>query len=122
MPGGAKRRSLAERWRRWFASAEENEAADRAERTRESGAQPIGEARARAAVILQGIVKSMVNDPENGWLTAELADGTGTIRLVWMGWKQLRSVSPGTHLLVRGRITQQEGELVIFNPSFVVLP
>ncbi|GAB3821556.1 hypothetical protein GCM10028820_30230 [Tessaracoccus terricola] len=118
---GSPRRSLGARIRRLFATAEELEAADQQERARESGAQQISEASPRSVVRLRGTVSSMTTQPDSGWLEAELSDGSGSVKLVWMGHRRLECVLPGTELLVAGRLARDEDGNVIYNPDFEVL-
>lgn len=116
------RRSLGSRIRRLFSTAEELEAADQQERARESGAQRISEAAPRSVVKFRGTVSVMTTQPGSGWLEAELNDGSGTVRLVWMGHRRLECVLPGTEMLVSGRLANDANGNVIYNPDFEVVP
>lgn len=116
----APRRSLGDRIRRLFSSAEQLEAEDLEARARDCGALPIAEAAPRTKVTFRGTVSS-VTSSDTGWLEAELTDGTGSVKLVWMGRKRLECVLPGRHLLVSGRLASDEGDSVIYNPEFEVV-
>lgn len=115
------RRSLGSRIRRIFSTAEELEAEDQQERARESGAQQISEAVPRSMVKLRGTISSMTTQPESGWLEAELSDGSGTVRLVWMGHRRLDCITPGTEMVVAGRLAREADGNVVYNPDFEVL-
>lgn len=118
---GTRRRRLGERLRRFFSTPEELEAADLEERARGSGARPISESNVRDSVRLRGTITSMTAVAESGWLEAELSDGTGIVKLVWMGRRRIDCIMPGTHLLVTGRLARSGEELVIYNPDFEVV-
>lgn len=115
------RRSIGSRIRRIFSTAEELEAEDQQERARESGAQQISESAPRSVVKFRGTISALTTQPESGWLEAELNDGSGTVRLVWMGHRRLDCVLPGTEMLVSGRLAQDESGNVIYNPDFEVV-
>lgn len=115
------RRSIGSRIRRLFSTVEELEAEDLQERARESGAQQISEAVPRSVVRLRGTVSAMTKQPESGWLEAELSDGSGTVRLVWMGHRTLACVLPGTEMLVSGRLARDDDGNVIYNPDFEIV-
>lgn len=115
-----KRRSLGDRLRRFLSSAEQLEAEDLAEQAKAAGAIPLSECQIRQKVTLRGTVASVTTSPQS-WLEADLNDGTGTVSLIWMGRRRIECIMPGRHLLVTGRLTEEEGRLVIFNPEFEVL-
>ncbi|NHB83676.1 OB-fold nucleic acid binding domain-containing protein [Tessaracoccus sp. HDW20] len=81
MSGG----SFAGKLRRFFASHEELEAEDLRQQSVISGAVTLATAQPRSRVTLRGTITSITSDARNGWLEAEVTDGTGTVRLVWMG-------------------------------------
>lgn len=113
--------SFGTRLRRLFSTAEELEAEDLEERARESGAERIAEAHDRARVKFRGTVTSITTGVESGWLEAILSDGSGTVKLVWMGHRRLECVLPGTDLFVTGRLTSEDDVRVIYNPEFEVV-
>ena len=114
------RRGLRERLRRFMSSAEQLEAADLEQQARACGAIPISEAEPRAKVVLRGTISS-VTTTDAGWLEVELNDGTGTVRLVWMGQRRLECILPGRHLKVTGRLSEEDDKPVIYNPEFEVV-
>lgn len=115
-----KRRSLGERFRRFLSTAEQLEAEDLADQARKAGAIPLNECQTRQKVTLRGTVTS-VTASNTSWLEADLNDGTGTVSLIWMGRRRIECILPGRHLLVTGRLTEEDGRRVIFNPEFEVL-
>lgn len=115
-----KRKSLGNRLRRFLSSAEQLEAEDLADQAREAGAVPLSECQTRQKVTLRGTVTS-VTASNTSWLEADLNDGTGSVSLIWMGRRRIECIMPGRHLLVTGRLTEEDGRRVIFNPEFEVL-
>ncbi len=49
---------------------------------------------------------------------AELYDGSGQVRLVWLGRRQILGITPGRALVATGRITCNETNPTIFNPRY----
>ena len=115
-----KRRSLGQRIRRFLSSPEQLEAENRADLAKEAGAIPLNECHIRQKVTVRGIVAS-VTTSSTSWLEADLNDGTGTVSLIWMGRRRIECIVPGRHLLATGRLTEEDGRRVIFNPEFEVL-
>ena len=112
--------SLGNRLRRFLSTAEQLEAEDLADQAREAGAVPLSECQMRQKVTLRGTVTS-VTASNSSWLEADLNDGTGSVSLIWMGRRRLECVIPGRHLIVTGRLSEEEGRRVIFNPEFEVV-
>lgn len=119
--GTGPRRTLGKRLRRLFYTPEELEAEDLEELSRHSGAVAIAQAGLRKHVRVRGTVTSVTNVAESGWLEASVTDGTGSVTLVWMGRRRLDCVLPGTHLLVTGRLSDENGRKTIYNPDFEVV-
>jgi hypothetical protein len=51
-------------------------------------------------------------------LVAELDDGSGRIRLVWMGQRRIAGIEPGRPLTVEGVLGLHRGRETIFNPRY----
>ncbi len=116
------KRPLGERLRRFFLSHEELEATELLEQSADAGAQPLASCAQRSRVTLRGTVTSVTSDADHGWLEADVSDGSGTVRLVWMGRDHLDCMLPGLSVLVRGRLAEEGGRCVIYNPDFEILP
>jgi RecG-like helicase len=86
----------------------------------DSGATPIGETQARQAVTLRGAIAAVTLSPRrtSRWLEADLNDGTGVLRLIWMGRRGIAGITPGRRLVVHGRIAMEAGRKVIYNPVY----
>ncbi len=113
--------SLGSRLRRFFASHEELEAEELREQSVDCGAETLSSARPRSRVTLRGTITSLTSDAKNGWLEAEVTDGTGTVRLVWMGRDHIQCLIPGRHVRIVGRLASEDGKPVIYNPEFELL-
>ena len=113
--------SLSERLRKLFLSHEELEAEELRDQSVGCGAQTLSAAVPRSRVTLRGTITSLTSDAKNGWLEAEMSDGTGTVRLVWMGRDRIACLLPGKHVRIEGRLALEEGRPVIYNPEFELL-
>lgn len=118
MPASA----VGDKLRRFFLSHEELEAEDLRDQATQAGAQMLAECQHQARVTLRGTVTSVTSDAKNGWLEAEVNDGSGTVRLIWMGRDRIACLLPGRTLRVHGRLAEQDGAPVIYNPEFEVIP
>ncbi|MHA6509412.1 OB-fold nucleic acid binding domain-containing protein [Tessaracoccus sp. Y1736] len=114
--------SVADRLRRYFLSHEELEARELLEQAEDSGAQPLTSCQMRSRVVLQGTITAVTSDAQHGWLEAEVSDGSGTVKLVWMGRSRLECLLPGKHIRVDGRLAQADGVCVMYNPDFEIVP
>lgn len=76
----------------------------------------------RRKVRLSGYISSLVVLPRNAApsVEAELADGTGTIALVWLGRDQLPGIEPGTRVEVSGFAARRGGQRVMYNPRYEI--
>lgn len=107
--------------RKIFASAEEVAAGEeRIVAQRHVGGELIENAVDRSHVILNGIIRSVVFNPEleQVRLEAELYDGSGAIALVWLGRRKIAGVVPGARMSVSGLVTILNGRPIMYNPRY----
>ncbi|HET7326649.1 MAG TPA: OB-fold nucleic acid binding domain-containing protein [Nocardioidaceae bacterium] len=80
----------------------------------------IADAVDRDRVVLAGTLRHVTLRPRSGSpaLEAELYDGSGCVTLVWLGRRRIVGVSPGTSLLVQGRVSLHDGDAVMYNPRY----
>lgn len=111
-------------WQRLTSSAAELDALELRAESEEFGAAVIEEVGQGQIQTLKGTIQSMVFRPEIRvpMLEANLFDGSGTIRLVWMGRRKIRGINPGTKMTVTGRLLHHDGQLTMFNPNYAILP
>ncbi|GAB3299423.1 DNA-binding protein [Epidermidibacterium keratini] len=71
-------------------------------------------------VVVSGRLRSVLYTPSERApaLTAELFDGSGSLRLVWLGQRRIPGIEPGRSITVRGRIAKREGEPAVYNPWY----
>ena len=57
------------------------------------------------------------------WLEASVADGTGTLVVLWTGRRRIAGVRPGTRLVVSGRAapSSRTGRPTLYNPVYTLL-
>jgi hypothetical protein len=102
----------------------------RAENLREwvgtiEGATKIAELEARKRYKVAGVVQNIRIDPRpgRGSIEATIIDGTGDMVIKWLGRHELSGIRLGTGLIVDGIVgTDQDEELVILNPEYVLVP
>jgi amino acid transporter len=78
----------------------------------------------REMVALAGTLREVTLRPRGTSLTmeADLWDGTGRVKLVWLGRRDIPGIEPGRRIVVRGRLATVKGERAIFNPSYDLQP
>lgn len=113
--------SLGQRLRAFFVPQEELEARELREQATDSGAQSLASCAERSRVTLRGTIVSVTSDADNGWLEAELNDGSGTVRLIWMGRSHIACLLPGRALRVSGRLSSADHRPAIYNPDYELL-
>ncbi len=110
--------------RSWARSRDEVEADELRREAEEHRSQPISSCQAGEVVAVSGTVRSLSLRPR-GDLPAfeiELYDGSGTIKVIWIGRRQIRGIEAGRRLLVRGRLTCVTGGPTIYNPRYELKP
>jgi RecG-like helicase len=75
-------------------------------------------------VTIAGTVRSITFRPrtELPSLEIDLYDGTGCIRVIWLGRRRILGISAGRRLVVTGRLNQVAGEPVVYNPRYELKP
>lgn len=75
----------------------------------------------RSVVTVHGSLRTVTLCPRSGVapsLEAELYDGSGLVRLVWLGHRRIAGISPGRQITVQGRLGTRGGERVMYNPRY----
>ncbi|WP_203566562.1 OB-fold nucleic acid binding domain-containing protein [Aestuariimicrobium ganziense] len=124
MPQSAKPSSpLARAWKRLTASQTELAHDDLAAEAQRAGASPVAECTVRSRVVLQGQISMVAVSPRSArrWLEVSLDDGTGVVTLIWMGRREIPGIEPGRRLRVEGRLADDNGRRVIYNPQYELL-
>ena len=114
-------------WRRAlqrFTASESDLAAEEAqEEVVRHGGVPCGQLASRERACVYGTLRSVTLRPRGGVpaLEAELFDGSGTVSLVWLGRRRIAGVDPGRRVKATGRVADDDGQRVIFNPEYELL-
>ncbi|MDQ6616386.1 MAG: amino acid permease [Actinomycetota bacterium] len=84
---------------------------------------PIGQLSHRDRVTVTGRVRQVRVQPRNGVATVEvtLADGTGDVRVVFLGRRHIPGIVPGTYVSAHGVVGQRGGHLEMMNPEYTLL-
>ena len=102
------------------------EVADRALRGElaSSGATPVCDCRKGEPVRVAGTLRAVTLRPLAGvpTLEADLYDGTGSIRLVWLGRRKIGGIECGRSLVAHGRLTMHEGKPTLYNAEYELRP
>jgi RecG-like helicase len=80
----------------------------------------IAEAPTREPVRVAGVVRRMTYMPVSGHESLEvlLTDGTGELRVRWMGRRSIPGLSLGTKVVVEGVVADERGVRRMVNPRF----
>lgn len=86
----------------------------------QAGCCPIGDARDRQRLEIQGSLRTVTLRPRGGVpaLEAELYDGSGSVTIVWLGRRRIAGIEPGRQIKVIGRVGIQDSRRVMFNPRY----
>ncbi len=107
-----------------LASRAEIEASDERKHAEGTGCTAVAQVRDRSRVDLFGVLRSVTLRPRLGVpaLEAELFDGTGSVRLVWLGRRTIAGIEPGRRLRASGLLSRVDGRPLIFNPRYELAP
>jgi RecG-like helicase len=110
-------------FRRLVASDSSLEDQDLQEQTRKEGATAVTACRVGSEVCVAGTVRAVRLAPLAGAPTFEvdLYDGSGTVRLVFLGRRTVHGFNAGRDLVVHGRLTRRDGRFTIFNPRYELM-
>ncbi|MDP9073488.1 MAG: amino acid permease [Actinomycetota bacterium] len=83
----------------------------------------IGGLHHRDRVTVSGRVRQVRIQPRAGVATLEvtLADGTGDIRIIFLGRRHVAGIGPGTYLSAKGIVGEHAGHLEMLNPHYELL-
>ena len=78
--------------------------------------------RRRAEVF--GVLRSVILRPRQNVpaLEAELYDGTGSVRLVWLGQRTIAGIEPGRRARLTGFVSHCDGRPTMYNPRSELAP
>ena len=102
----------------------QQEADDLARTCARTGCTRIADLVPRQTARVTGAVHSLAVQPAQSppRLEVELYDGTGVLRLAWLGRRSIDGIRPGAYLTVWGRVTEVDDQATMFNPGYELLP
>jgi len=106
-------------------SDDEVAARRQAESSGRHGGTPVTSLPNRCRATLCGTLRSVTVEPAATSCTveAELFDGSGSVRLRWIGRSSIAGIEPGRQIKVTGTVSHcSNGSRVIYNPSYELLP
>ncbi len=123
-PAPARRGWLGRVVRRLTVDEAALDAEDLLDDVEQRGAKPVATCAQGQPVTVTGRLRSVVYTPRDTVPTvdAELYDGSGSVHLVWLGRSRIAGIEPGRGLVARGRVAEQDGLKVIFNPWYELKP
>lgn len=116
--------SVKNLFRRLTSTDSEIEADDLIAASDESGARHASDCGMGEVAMLCGVIRAVTLHPSVKLpsLEAEMYDGSGVVRIVWLGRRRIIGIEPGQPLRVTGRITGSQGSPVMYNPRYDLLP
>ncbi|MDR0365813.1 MAG: OB-fold nucleic acid binding domain-containing protein [Bifidobacteriaceae bacterium] len=89
-----------------------------------AGATPIALVPDREPVKVTGVIKSIAIGPRGSGarFEVELVDSTGSLRVVWVGQRQILGLEPGRQLVCEGRVSLDGPRLVMRDARYELLP
>src|SRR6478736_10463911 len=108
---------------RWANSTDQDER-DLRRTHAEDGCEQIGLAPDRERVRLRGTLRTVTLRPRGGVpaLEADLFDGSGVITVVWLGRRRIAGIAPGRSMEIQGRIGLHDGQRIMYNPRYELIP
>ncbi len=105
-------------------SDSEVEADDLMAASDQSGARHASDCHMGEVAMLCGVVRAVTLHPSVKLpsMEAEMYDGSGVVRIVWLGRRRIAGIEPGQQLRVTGRIAGSPGSPVMYNPRYDLLP
>lgn len=103
---------------------EETEAQELGTKIEDVGADPIAECTRGQKARVCGTIRSLALRPQSASpaLEAELFDGSGHLRLIWLGRRRIPGIEVGQTIVVEGRMTCPDGDLTMYNPMYLLQP
>lgn len=107
-----------------FASQAEIEATEERQETERRGCTAVGDLADRRRAQVSGVLRSVTLRSRQTVpaLEADLYDGSGTLRLVWLGRRRIAGVEPGRRMRLEGFVCTQDGHRTMYNPRYELSP
>lgn len=107
-----------------LASRAEVEADEERRETERRGCTAVDELAPRTRAQVSGVLRAVTLRPRRSVqaLEADLYDGSGTLRVVWLGRREITGIEPGRRAKVEGLVCLQDGRPTMFNPRYELSP
>lgn len=117
-------RSVWHRLTRSQEAAEAEELQERMRRMQALGARPIDQCDVGEVVTVSGVVQALSLRPRATVpaLEIDVYDGSGRVRVVWLGRRSIPGIDAGRPIIITGRLTKPDGMPTIYNPRYQLLP
>ncbi|NTW38383.1 MAG: DNA-binding protein [Cellulomonadaceae bacterium] len=111
-------------FRNLVASQAEIEAVEERKETERRGCTAVSDLSSRRRAQVSGVLRSVTLRPRQTTqaLEAELYDGSGSLRVIWLGRRQIRGIEPGRRARVEGLVCIKDGRPTMFNPRYELVP
>lgn len=75
-------------------------------------------------VVVRGLVRTMTMPARDAVpaVEIELDDGSGSVRVIWLGRRRIPGIEAGRTMVVRGRLTCNTDHPTIYNPRYELKP
>lgn len=85
---------------------------------------PLSATTARKRYRVAGVIQNIRIDPRTGRgsIEATITDGSGTLVAKWLGRPTMSGIKLGAGLILQGVIGAQDGDLVLLNPEYDLVP
>ena len=115
---------LRERFTRLGRNQEELEAEELLEELSYAEIAHIADCKPGDKLRVSGAVRSVTIRPRSALpaLEIELYDGSGSLRVMWLGRRRIEGIATGRKMIIHGRITTTDRHLTVFNPRYLLLP
>lgn len=107
-------------WRTALASRAEIEADEERAETERRGCTAVADLTSRQRAQVSGVLRSVTLRSRQTVpaLEADLYDGSGVLRVVWLGRRQIAGIEPGRRLRVEGLVSLLDSRPTMFNPRY----
>lgn len=109
---------------RFTRSRDQVEAEELLREARERELSPIAQCQHGDTVVVGGTIRSVSLRPRASLpaFEVEVYDGSGSVRVVWIGRRSIAGVDAGRRIVVSGRLTCIASGPTIFNPRYELKP
>ncbi|MDR2567234.1 MAG: OB-fold nucleic acid binding domain-containing protein [Bifidobacteriaceae bacterium] len=91
---------------------------------RVGGVKPINSVGDRETAKVTGVIRSVAIGPRGpkAMFEVELTDGSGDLRVVWLGQRQILGLEPGRQLICQGLVARDGAIRVMRDPYYELVP